>query len=165
MLSLYRGAALRCRRGDIFLKENCLIPRLPLSTARGSGIGFTVYKADARGSCPNLGLTLAPIDEYLKAVENNLHIAVGSIHKLLSVNADIDLVQPLFGHGNRIAVAEDRISTTVVLILIGGCDIHKPKLIAQAPVVNDKVSDFHKVRYLQRVKCQSGLHLYHITAL
>lgn len=39
--------------------------------------------------------------------------------------------------------------------------IHKPKLIAQAPVVNDKVSDFHKVRYLQRVNSQSGLHLYH----
>ena len=106
------------------MREN-VYPRLPHSTARGSGISIAVCEIDAGSSGTHLGLTLAPINEYLKTIEDNLHIAVGCIHELLTVNADIDLLQTLFRQGNRIAIAKDRVRTGIILVLIGGYDIKR----------------------------------------
>ena len=73
---------------------------------------------DTRGFSAHMIIALGPIDEHFQIVEAHFHIAVRGVHLLLSVNAYIDFIQPMLRHGDGVAVAENGISTPIVLVLV-----------------------------------------------
>ena len=127
--------------GDTSLNGNCLIPVCPVSTANALSLG--IYQMDTRGFSAHMIIALGPIDEHFQIVEAHFHITVRGVHLLLSVNAYIDFIQPMLRHGDGLAVAENGISTPIVLVLVSRGYIHQPQLITKALRGNNQIGKFH----------------------
>ena len=98
---------------------------------------------DTCGCRAHMVIAFRPVEEHFEVIEAHFHIAVRCVHALLTVNFDGDLLQALFGQGNRLAIAEDGIGTLIVLILVGRGHIYQPQLIAKTLRGNDQISQLH----------------------